>query len=150
MRKIRFSIRTALICIALLAVCLAAYMSATQLMDLAVRTLTSEDQPLAYVGSISLGDATQASTGFEIPASFQGGRWMENSAIVPYYITTQVDGRHIDITVTTSVASNSGEYSRPIITIPRGAVGNYEIYYSDPNGLRTKIGNVEIPAVDGG
>ena len=150
MFKIRFSIRTALICTTLVAVCLAVCMSATQLMDLAARIATSEDQPLAYVGNISFGDATQCSAGFEIPVSFEGGKWTENSAIVPYYITTQVDGRNIDIAVTTSVATSSWEYSRTTITVPRGAVGNYLIDYRDPNGVRTMIGNVKIPVANGG
>lgn len=119
-------------------------------MDLAVRIVTSEDQPLAYVGNISLGDARQCSAGFEIPVSFEGGKWGEDSAIVPYYITTQVDGRNIDIAVTTSVGTSSRGQSRPAIMVPRGAVGNYLIYYSDPNGVRTMIGNVEIPVLNGG
>ena len=114
-------------------------------MDLAVRTATSEDQPLTYFDNITLGDPRQCSNGVEIPVGFEGGEWSKNSAIVFYYITTQIDGRNIVINITTALAPSYGEISRPTIAVPRGAAGNHLIYYNDPNGVRTMIGNVEIP-----
>ena len=80
--------------------------------DATVRLATREAKPLAYIGQVQLGKPTNEDRHVVVPLKYIGGEWGKNSAIVPVDVRARVKDKEIDITVLTSVATNSNDMDR--------------------------------------
>ena len=112
--------------------------------DATVRTATRESRPLAYIGQVQLGKPTNEDRHVVVPLKYVGGEWGKNSAIVPVDVKSRVKDMEIDITVVTSVATNSDNRDGDRLLLPMDTKGKYELFYRDPDGTRHPIGELEI------
>jgi hypothetical protein len=113
--------------------------------DATVRTATREAKPLAYVGQVQLGKPTTNEGGrVVVPLKYIGGEWLKNSAVVPVDVKAAVKDTEIDITVVTSVATNSNGKDGYDLALPKHSTGKYHVFYRDPDGTRHDIGELEI------
>ena len=144
MFKPRFSIRTLLPVFTLVGICLAIWVALPTLLDLFLRTATSERTPLSHVGVIAFGDPIQHGDEFEIPITFSGGQWNGNSAIDTSHVTAHVKQREIEICVFSSLINDSVDRGGLSFTIPGDSSGEYSVCYREPDGTRVGIGDVQI------
>ncbi|MDF1844774.1 MAG: hypothetical protein P1U77_25460 [Rubripirellula sp.] len=110
----------------------------------AVRSITREPQPLAYVGQVQLGEPTNEDGTVVVPLNYVDGQWLQNSAIVPIDVETTINDSEIEMTVVTSVATEGGTEKGRRLILPEDTTGEFEVYYRDPNGVRHQIGVVLI------
>lgn len=113
--------------------------------DAMLRTATREAKPLTYVGQVQLGKPTTNEGGrVVVPLKYNGGEWGGNSAIVPVDVKAAVKDADINITVVTSVATNSNDKDGYEFVLPKHTTGKYDVFYCDPDGTKHDIGELEI------
>ncbi|MCP4192589.1 MAG: hypothetical protein GY768_18395 [Planctomycetaceae bacterium] len=112
--------------------------------DATVRTITREAKPLAYVGQIKLGDPASQDGQILVPLEYIGGDWKKNSAIVPIDVKTTVADNQIEMTVITSVHTDTNPENGRRLVLPEASQGQYTVYYRDPDGKRHEIGDLKI------
>ncbi len=112
--------------------------------DAAVRTATREAKPLGYIGQVQLGTPTKEDGRVVVPLKYVGGEWGQNSAIVPLDVQSAVKDTEIEITVVTSVATDGNATKGDRLVLPENSIGNYTVYYRDPDGTRHKIGEISV------
>lgn len=110
----------------------------------AVRSITRQPQPLAYVGQVQLGEPTKEAGQVVVPLNYVDGRWLQNSAIVPIDVETTINNSEIEMTVVTSVTTERGTERGRQLILPEETAGEFEVYYRDPDGVRHQIGVVLI------
>ncbi len=108
------------------------------------RTLNREAKPLAYVGQVQLGEPKNEAGRVVVPLTYTGGDWRQNSAIVPIDVDATVSDSEIDITVITSLANNDDANGGYRLILPEDSIGEYTVYYRDPDGARHHIGEVRL------
>jgi hypothetical protein len=109
-----------------------------------VRKVTREPRAFSYVGQVEFGEPVKGNGQVIIPLSYTGGEWARNSAIVPVQVDTTLKDTEIEMTVTTSVATNAATHGHQLV-LPEHVAGEYTVYYRDPDGTRHEIGSIEIP-----
>ena len=112
--------------------------------DATVRTATREAKPLAYVGQVQLGKPSKEDGRVVVPLKYLGGEWGQNSAIVPIDVKSTVKEMEIEMTIITSVATDTNTNEGYRLTLPEDVKGNYTVYYRDPGGARHEIGKLEV------
>ena len=104
-------------------------------------------QPLDYVGQVQFGQPAVRGGEVLIPVTYVGGKWNENSSVVPYKIDSRVVDSRIEITVITAIATGKADPDRNgyEIRLPAGTQGKYTVVYVDPNGTRHELQAVDLP-----
>ena len=112
--------------------------------DTAVRIATREHKPMAYVGTVELGEPVTDAGQTVVPLKYTGGQLPQDSAIVPIEVDATVTDGEIEITVVTSVSTDIDARKGYELILPEMSKGMYVIYYRDPDGKRFEIGEIEI------
>ena len=101
---------------------------------------------LHEVGPLSFGVPIRVAGRVRIPVQHTDRLLMENSAQVPYGISTSVDGHTIDITIKVSLPAGDSRHAIDAIDLPDLPAGEYTIEYKDPDGSRHRLTTIAIPS----
>lgn len=107
----------------------------------AIRMVTEEPRPLLFVGSVTFGEMTQVDDSIHVPIIMGEGPWQGNSGQFPTRVITNVRDQKIDMTICFSASQEHVEVGRRLV-LSEDLVGEYEIFYLDPNGARHSLGNL--------
>jgi len=105
---------------------------------------TTKDVSISYVGIIELGKPVQVNEQTNIPISFTGGQWLQNSGKVFKQVNASLEGSVINITVQTCLASGSSKSKDQQIVINNLTNGEYKVNYLNPDGSSVHVGIIKI------
>ena len=105
---------------------------------------TTEDVSIGYVGTIELGEPVQVNEQTNIPISFTGGQWLQNSGKVFKQVNASLEGSVINIAVQICLASGSAQSKEQQIIINNLTKGEYQVNYINQDGSSVYVGNIKI------
>lgn len=97
-----------------------------------------------YLGTVILGDAHKEKNIIKIPISFEGGKWSQNSALIPCNIWAKRDNNDIYLRMSTCAASEYSCWNYQEIEMTDIISGSYNLIYMEPYGKRTILGTYNI------
>lgn len=110
-----------------------------------VQKFTKEARPLSYVGKVTFGAPLSEEGCIVIPLTYSGGRWHQNSAVVPCSVESSVGETTIDMTVITALVTEHPDDGNGYrLVLPPETRGWFKVYYRDPDATRHEIGALEI------
>ncbi|WP_432455744.1 hypothetical protein ACRRS0_09845 [Agarivorans sp. QJM3NY_29] len=105
---------------------------------------TTENVSIDYVGKINFGEFKKTKSLTQIPITFTGGKWLQNSGIAFKKVIANVSNFEINITIQTCLASSGSQNKDQSIIVSKLLSGKYKVNYVNPDDSVVYIGEVKI------
>ena len=97
---------------------------------------------MEFVGKIEIKTPIKNEHNIQVPITFEGGKWIENSAIGLGKINAKIESGKVYITVFTCVGGTKNLFKG--FTIKNVEPGEYEVFYKNPDKSVASIGTIKI------
>lgn len=105
---------------------------------------TTENVSIDYVGEINFGEPNQTDSLTQIPITFTGGKWLQNSGIAFKEVIANVFEFEINITIQTCLASSGSQNKDQSIIVSKLPPGKYKVNYVNPSDSVVYISEIKI------